>query len=137
MAEKIDIPEADLTFKYSRSSGPGGQNINKVSTKVTLFLDLLHSAFFSDIQKNRIFKNLANRVNKEGLIKVTSQKYRTQSANRHAAVEKLKQLLTESLKERPVRKKTAAPQWAKQKRLESKRKQSAKKQLRTAKDFEF
>ncbi len=136
MALSIDVPEDSLIFKYSRSSGPGGQNVNKVSTKVTLFFDLPGCSAFSDVQKHRIQKNLEARIDRTGVIKVVSQKYRTQIANRQAAVEKLKQLLADSLKEKPVRRKTAVPQWAKQKRLQSKRKRSAIKHLRTEKDFE-
>jgi ribosome-associated protein len=136
MAQHINVPDDSLIFKYSRSSGPGGQNVNKVSTKVTLFFDLSKCTAFSDVHKQRMLKNLEGRIDKNGAIKVISQKYRTQSANRQAAVEKLKQLLTESLKEKPIRRKTHVPQWAKQKRLQSKRKRSVKKQLRAEKDFE-
>jgi len=136
MAQRIDVPDDSFIFKYSRSGGPGGQNVNKVNTKVTLFFDLPGCAIFSDVHKHRILKNLEGRINKNGIIKVVSQRHRTQNANRVAAVEKLKQLLAESLKEKPIRRKTAVPQWAKQKRLQSKRKRSAKKQLRTEKNFE-
>jgi ribosome-associated protein len=136
MALNIDVPENSLMFKYSRSSGPGGQNVNKVSTKVTLFFDLPGCAAFSDVQKQRMLKNLEGRINKNGIIKVVSQKYRTQNANRQAAVEKLEQLLAQSLKEKSIRRKTQVPQWAQQKRLRTKRKRSAIKQLRTEKDFE-
>lgn len=137
MAQRIDVPDDALIFKYSRSSGPGGQNVNKVSTKVTLFFDLANSSIFSDIQKNRILKDLAGRVDKDGVVKVVSQKYRTQNANRRYTIEKLRTLLTESLREKPVRRKTQVPRWAKQKRLESKRKRSSIKQLRAEKGFEF
>jgi ribosome-associated protein len=136
MAQRIDVPDDSLIFKYSRSSGPGGQNVNKVSTKVTLFFDLAGCSTFSDVQKHQILKGLKGRIDKDGVIKVISQKHRTQNANRVAAVEKLKQLLAESLKEKPIRRKTAVPQWAKQKRLQTKRKRSVKKQLRTEKNFE-
>jgi len=136
MAQRIDVPDDSLIFKYSRSSGPGGQNVNKVSTKVTLFFDLAGCSTFSDVQKHQILKGLKGRIDKDGAIKVISQKHRTQNANRVAAVEKLKQLLAESLKEKPIRRKTAVPQWAKQKRLQTKRKRSVKKQLRTEKNFE-
>lgn len=137
MAQRIDVPEDALVFKYSRSSGPGGQNVNKVSTKVTLFFDLAHSSIFSDIQKNGVLKNLAGRVDKNGVLKIVSQKCRTQNANRKCAIEKLKELLTEAVRERPMRRKTQVPRWAKQKRLESKRKRSSIKQLRAEKGFEF
>jgi ribosome-associated protein len=136
MALSIDVPEDCLIFKYSRSSGPGGQNVNKVSTKVTLFFDLHGCSAFSDVQKLRIWKNLEGRIGKNGVIKVVSQKYRTQSANRQAAVEQLKQLLARALKKKLIRRKTTVPQWAKQKRLQSKRRRSAIKQLRAETDFE-
>ena len=136
MAEKIEISETDFIFKYSRSGGPGGQNVNKVSTRVALFFDLPRCSVFSDVQKHRILKNLKGRIDKNGVIKVVSQRHRTQNANRVAAVEKLKQLLAESLKEKPIRRKTAVPYWAQQKRLQTKRKRSTIKHLRTEKDFE-
>jgi len=137
MALNIDVPENCLTFKYSRSSGPGGQNVNKVSTKVTLFFDLLSCPAFSDVQKQRMQKNLEGRIDRNGIIKIVSQKYRTQFVNRLAAVDKLKQLLTASLKEKPIRRKTHIPQWVQQKRLQSKRKRSEIKQLRAGRDFEL
>ncbi len=135
MAQRIDVPDDSIIFKYSRSSGPGGQNVNKVSTKVTLFFDLSGCSAFSDVQKQRMLKNLEGRIDKKGVIKVVSQRHRTQNANRVAAVEKLKQLLAASLKESPIRRETTVPRWAKQKRLQSKRKRSAIKQLRAEKDF--
>ncbi len=136
MTPKIEIPQSSLVFRYSRSSGPGGQNVNKLNTKVTLLFDLACSDIFSDIQKNRILKNLPGRIDKNGLLSVTSQKLRTQDANRRAAVEKLEELLAMALKENTVRKKTNIPQWARQKRIERKRRRSVIKGLRAAKDFE-
>jgi ribosome-associated protein len=137
MTFRIEIPPASITFKYSRSSGPGGQNVNKVSTKATLLFDWAGCDTLSDVEKSRIRKNLAGRFDKNGFLSVTSQKFRTQSANRQSAVEKLNELLTEAIKEKPVRKKTRIPFSASRKRLESKRKRSTIKQLRTEKDFGF
>jgi len=137
LAGKIEISENDLTFKYSRSSGPGGQNVNKVSTKVTVFFDLAKCTAFSEAHKNQIRESLKSRIDKAGLLTVISQKYRTQNANRRAAVEKLKQLLEQAMKEKPVRRKTRLPQWARQKRLEKKKHRSTIKHLRQEKIFNY
>lgn len=135
--DNLFIHEDELVFEFSRSSGPGGQNVNKVNTRVTLFFDVANSASVSDVQKRRILRRLATRANKGGVIRVVSQKYRTQKANRKVVVERLVELLREAMKRRPVRKKTKVPEWAKQKRLEEKKRRSMLKQQRTEKDFEF
>ncbi len=137
MTAKIEIPQDSLIFKFSRSSGPGGQNVNKVSSKVTLLFDVEGCNCFTDVQKERLLKELAERVDKDGFIKVISQKFRTQQANRQCALEKLKQLLAGALEEKTIRKETRVPQWAKRKRLELKRKRSTIKKLRTGKNLEI
>ena len=126
----ISIREDELVFKASRSSGPGGQNVNKVNTRITLFFDVANCESFSDVQKRRILTRLSTRADKNGLLRVVSQRFRTQKANRRAAVERLQQLLTEALKTRPVRKKTRIPYAAKQRRLKEKRRRSLLKQQR-------
>ncbi|MHC4580836.1 MAG: alternative ribosome rescue aminoacyl-tRNA hydrolase ArfB, partial [Planctomycetota bacterium] len=103
------ISENDLAFKASRSGGPGGQNVNKVNTRVTVFFDVINCQGLSDAQKRRILARLATRIDKNGLLRVISQKYRTQKANRRVAVERLGQLLADALKSRPARKKTKIP----------------------------
>lgn len=133
----IVIRREEIVFKFSRSSGPGGQNVNKVNTRVTLFFDLANAAGFTDAQKGRILKRLATRANKNGVIRVVSQRYRTQKANREYAVRRLVELLREALKRRAVRKKTLVPKWAKEKRLAEKKRRSQLKQQRGEKDFEF
>lgn len=134
---KISIREDELVFKFSRSSGPGGQNVNKLNTRVTLFFDVANTTSLSDGQKKWILKRLSTRTDKNGVIRVVSQKYRTQKANRKVAVERLVELFKDALRKKPVRKKTEVPQWAKQKRLEQKKRRSMLKQQRTEKDFEF
>jgi ribosome-associated protein len=131
-----EISESELVFKTSRSSGPGGQNVNKVSTRVTVFFDVANTASFSDLQKKRILGRLASRANKAGVIHVASQKYRTQKANRRAAVERLHHLLAAALKTKPLRKKTTVPAWAKEQRLQDKKRRGAVKKQRTDKTFE-
>jgi ribosome-associated protein len=130
IGEDVVVSDDELVFKTSRSSGPGGQNVNKVSTRVTLLFDVASCKSFSQEQKQRILKRLASKADKTGTIRVVSQKFRTQSANRRAAVERLRQLLLAGLKRAPVRIKTEKPSSAKQRRLEKKRQRSLLKQQR-------
>ncbi len=127
----ISISKEELVFRFSRSGGPGGQNVNKVNTRVTVLFDAANCKSFSGEQKRRILKRLTTRANKNGVIRVVSQRHRTQKANRAAAVERLGELLREALKKRSVRKKTAVPERAKQKRLEEKKRRSMLKKQRT------
>jgi len=135
ITDNISIREDELIFKASRSSGPGGQNVNKVNTRITLLLDVANCESFSDVQKRRILSRLATRADKNGLVRVASQRFRTQKANRRAAVERLQQLLAEALKTRPVRKKTKIPYAAKQRRLKEKRRRSLLKQQRAKRNL--
>jgi len=125
----------EFVFKVSRSGGPGGQNINKVNTRVTLFFDAANCGSLSDWQKQRILTRLATRSDKNGVLRVVSQKFRTQRANRNAAVERLQELLAGALKTRPIRKKSKVPYAAKQRRLEEKRRRSLLKRQRSAKNL--
>ncbi len=135
ITDNISIREDELIFKASRSSGPGGQNVNKVNTRITLLLDVANCESFSDVQKRRILTRLATRADKNGLVRVASQRFRTQKANRRAAVERLLQLLAEALKTRPVRKKTKIPYAAKKRRLEEKRRRSLLKRQRAKRNL--
>jgi ribosome-associated protein len=135
ITEDIFINEDELVFKVTRSSGPGGQNINKVNTRVTVFFDIANCGRLSDTQKQRILTRLATRADKQGVLRVVSQKFRTQRANRRAAIERLQQLLTDALKTRPIRKKRKVPYAAKQRRLEEKRRRSLLKRQRSAKNL--
>ena len=129
----IQIGEDELIFKASRSAGPGGQNVNKVNTRITLFFNVAGCPSLSEQQKQQILSRLSTRIDKNGLLRVVSQKFRTQKANRNAAVERLQDLLAGALKNKPIRKKTRVPYVAKQKRLEEKRKRSLLKRQRAEK----
>jgi ribosome-associated protein len=131
----IYIPEDTLVFKVSRSSGPGGQNVNKLSTRVTVLLDVDRCMSLSDAQRRRILARLANRADKNGVIRVVCQKHRTQKANRTGAVERLQQLLAEALKTRPVRVETGVPYAARQRRLDQKRQRGLLKRRRAQKSL--
>jgi len=133
----IYIHKDEMAFRASRSAGPGGQNVNKVNTRITLLFDVAASPSLSDRQKQLILSRLSTRIDKNGLLHVASQKFRTQKANRNAAIGKFQKLLVNALKIRPVRKKTRIPFTARQKRLEEKKKRSRLKRQRADKDFEF
>ena len=80
VAEGVDIPEGELDFSTSRSSGPGGQNVNKVSTRVTLLWDVDGSPSLSPEQRERLHARLAGRINRAGVLRVGSQRHRTHLA---------------------------------------------------------
>lgn len=128
--DTITIPEDDLVFTASRSSGPGGQNVNKVNTRVTVLFDIKNCLYFSDRQKSRIFERLATRINKDGVLRVVSQRHRTQKANREAALERLTELLQDAVKKQPVRRKTKVPERTRLQRLEEKKRRGMLKQER-------
>lgn len=131
----IVIRENQLVYKVSRSSGPGGQNVNKVNTRVTLLFDVANCGSFSEMQKQQILSRLSGRADKNGVIRIISQKFRTQQANRQAVRERLQQLLIEALETPPVRKKTGIPHAARQRRLEKKRRRGLLKQQRANRDW--
>ena len=135
ITDKISVPEDELVFRSSRSSGPGGQNVNKVNTRVTLYFDVANSASVGENQKRRILRKLSTRADKHGVIRVVAQKYRSQKANRGAAIERLRELLAGVLKKRPARKRTKVPRWAHEKRLRDKKQHGMLKQRRAKKDW--
>ena len=128
----ISLPERELSYRRSRSSGPGGQNVNKVETRVTVLFDVGASDSLSEDQKVRVRERLATRIDKTGVLRVVSQKHRTQAANREAARLRLARLLAEALEERAVRKRTRKPQAVDRRRLEEKRRRAHLKRLRRA-----
>jgi ribosome-associated protein len=129
----ICICEDEFIFKASRSRGPGGQNVNKVNTKITLFFDVANCPSLSDSHKRRILKQLRTRADKNGVLRIVSQRHRTQKANRTAAKERLIELLATALAKKPIRKKTRIPASAVRRRLDEKKQRSRLKQQRMAK----
>ncbi|HYO14067.1 MAG TPA: alternative ribosome rescue aminoacyl-tRNA hydrolase ArfB [Thermoanaerobaculia bacterium] len=128
----LAIPDEEVTFATSRSGGPGGQNVNKLETRVTLRFDLAGSAVLTEEQKARLRERLGTRITRAGILQVTSQRHRTQAANRDAAVKRFAELVREALQEEAPRKKTRPSRAAKARRVEAKRRQSQRKRQRSA-----
>jgi ribosome-associated protein len=124
------IPESEFIFLTSRSSGPGGQNVNKVNTKVEIRFNVQLSDSLSENEKELIFKNLKNRTNSSGELVVRSQSERTQLRNRNKAIEKMLALISEALTEQPERKPTSPTLRSQAERVDEKKKRGRIKRSR-------
>jgi ribosome-associated protein len=120
----------EFTFTASRSSGPGGQNVNKVSTKVELRFNINNSSILTQEEKNLLLEKLAGRITKEGELVVVSQSERSQLKNKEAATTRFYALITKALTPRKKRKPTHPTAASDEKRLEEKKMRSEKKEQR-------
>jgi ribosome-associated protein len=129
LGDGIVVPADLLRAVFSRSGGPGGQNVNKVETRVTIEVDVDALPLPED-RKARVRERLASRINRDGVLRVTSQVARSQSDNRDRALARMEELLRESLIEQKPRRKTRVPKGVKERRLDEKKKRGEKKRLR-------
>lgn len=120
----------ELLFKAVRSSGAGGQHVNKVSSKVELYFDLASSQAFTEKEKQLLLKNLSNRINKEGVLKIYSSESRSQHTNKEKVVKRLFKIIEKGLIVPKKRRPTKMSRAQKIKRLDNKTKHATKKILR-------
>lgn len=120
----------ELSFKTSRSSGNGGQNVNKVETAVTVLWKVQDSEVFSEFEKERIVQKLQNRISAEGLLQLTATESRTQLQNKKTAIKRIHELVEKALFVPKKRRATTPSRGQKEKRLQSKKKVSEKKENR-------
>lgn len=130
MMIKIEIPDNELQFTFSRSSGAGGQNINKVNSKATLTWAMDASHSLSDSIKQRFKAKFARFVTNEGIVVITSQEHRTQKMNIDECLKKLYDMISEAQIVPKVRYKTKPKRNSVEKRLKSKKLHSDKKKSR-------
>jgi len=121
---RISIPLSEIEFKAIRASGPGGQNVNKVSSAIHLRFDVTASSLL-DGYKDRILAVSDQRISSEGVIVIKSQNSRLQSRNKELALERLQNMLREIFKDKPKRRPTRPTRGSKERRLKSKAVRSA------------
>lgn len=129
------ILDKELNFKTSRSSGSGGQHVNKTETRVEVRFDLDASAGLSNVERKRVRKALANRISQEGILTVASSNRRSQILNKKEAIKKFYRLLKKALRRRPRRKGPKPLKANPAKRLSDKKKHADKKALRGKVDW--
>jgi len=128
--ERVTIPAADLSWSASRSSGPGGQNVNKVATKVTLRFDLSATRSLTQTQKRRLKKLAGRRLDADGAILISAQAERSQTQNLERARDNLRRLVRKALVTPKRRVATKPSRAQRRRRLEAKRRVSEKKNAR-------
>lgn len=128
--EQVVIPLAELLFRFSTSSGPGGQHVNKAETRVTLLFDVAGSPSLDEEVRERLLRGLAGRLDKEGVLQVQVQESRSQWRNRETAVFRFQALLAAALIKPKKRKPSKPSRAAQEKRLEAKKKQGQRKRER-------
>jgi ribosome-associated protein len=134
VTRSVVVPERELRWRFSRSSGPGGQSVNKTSSRVELGLDLRTTTALGPIQRARAMERLADRL-ADGVLTVTASEYRTQLRNREAALERLAEILSSAVAPPPPRRRpTRATRGSVERRLADKKRRAKTKKLRRADD---
>lgn len=122
----------ELNFTASRSGGPGGQNVNKVNSKVTLKFDVVHSRILGEEEKASILKNLSTHLTNDGVLILSSQDKRSQLENKEDVIEKFEKLMAKAFAKKKTRKATKPSKSSVAKRITSKKLQAEKKKWRRA-----
>jgi ribosome-associated protein len=130
ITSSLSIPDTDLSFAFIRASGPGGQNVNKVSSAVQLRFDMVGTTVLSDAVKSRLRALAGRRVTEDGAIVITARNQRSQDQNRREALERLAELIGKALVAPKARKATKPTRASRERRLEGKVRTQQTKQTR-------
>jgi ribosome-associated protein len=128
--ERIHIPESEFTWRFVRAGGPGGQNVNKVASKAVLFWDVGASAQLPEDVKARLRTQQRRRISNEGVLMLSSQRYRDQDRNRQDCLDKLRDMVLQATHVPRPRKATRPTRGSREARLRAKQRRSAAKSLR-------
>lgn len=130
ITSNLSIPEHELQFRASRSSGPGGQHVNKVNTRMTLHFDIRNSPSLTVMQKSRVSQKLKTRINKDGIFYLYAHRSRSQAMNRADLLDKFCRLLREALTPQRARRETRVPGRSREQRVDQKKRRGQLKQRR-------
>ncbi|MDQ0314270.1 alternative ribosome rescue aminoacyl-tRNA hydrolase ArfB [Amorphus orientalis] len=133
ITDRLSIDPSELEETFIRSAGPGGQNVNKVSSAVQLRFDIRHSPSLPDYVRRKAERLAGSRLTKDGVIVIQAARFRTQEQNRADARERLVELLREASERQAYRVKTKPSKAAKRRRVDAKTKRGAVKKLRSGK----
>lgn len=128
--DNVSVPLAEIEISAIRSQGAGGQNVNKVSTAIHIRFDVRASSALSDNDKVRVLRLRDQRISKEGVVVIKSQRFRSQDKNRSDALEKLAEMIRKALVEKKPRKSTRPSKRSREKRLDEKIKRGRLKETR-------
>lgn len=132
ITHNISIDESEIQEEFIRSSGPGGQNVNKLATAVQLRFDAVNSPSLPDDVRQRLIRLAGKRITEAGILIISARRFRTQERNRQDAINRLVELIRKAAAKPKLRRKTKPPLALKEQRLESKRRRSKLKQMRQA-----
>jgi ribosome-associated protein len=127
---QLIIPGVEVQYRTARSSGPGGQHVNKTETQVELLFDVAHSPSLSETQRQRILSQLKNLIDRDGVLHLTAQSERSQLRNREIVTARFQAVLAAALRVPKKRRPTKPTAASKTKRIESKKRRGQIKQLR-------
>jgi ribosome-associated protein len=130
ISESVEIPMSEIDFQFSPSRGPGGQHVNRSNTRATLLFDVAKSPSLDEQTRKHLLQELDSRLDKQGVLHITSQDTRSQTRNREAAIARFVAIMSEALEEKPERVATKPSKQANQKRVDDKRKHGHRKEER-------